>query len=67
VRSYLKNKLDMVVHAYNPSYSGHGGKRSGDRSLMGEKCETIFEKQTKTGKAGAMVQVLKQLLSNPRF
>jgi hypothetical protein len=40
-RPYLKNKLYMVTHVYNPSYLGGGGRRTVVRSWSGEKWKII--------------------------
>jgi hypothetical protein len=45
VKSYLKNKVGIVVHISNPSYLAREGERIAVQSLPGQKCKALSEKQ----------------------
>jgi hypothetical protein len=47
---YVKNEkevLGAVVHAFNPSYSGSGGRRIIAQDQPGQKFETVSENKLK--------------------
>jgi hypothetical protein len=52
----LKNKLGIVVYAYNPCYVEGTGRRTKARGWPGQKYETLFDKSIKAKRAEAMDQ-----------
>jgi hypothetical protein len=46
------------MHAYNPSYLRGRGRRIVVCGWPRQKCQTLFEKQTKSPKTGSVAQVV---------
>jgi hypothetical protein len=63
MKPYIKNKLGIVVHTYNPSYLGIGGKRT---MIQGQSSAKLaghpMIKQTKSKRTAGTAQVVEHLL-----
>jgi hypothetical protein len=60
-RSYLKNKLGMVVHACNPNILGGRGRRIQIQGHLSKKQETLNEKQAESERTGMLLEVVQRL------